>query len=71
MKVLKSENLKGNLIVFGVSNLCLIVIYYLNSYFSGMSPVKQMKFALSNTGMFQLLIVALVLSICLMIVFLW
>lgn len=69
MKILKSESLKGNLVAFGISSLCLIVIYYLNSYFSGMSPVKQMKFALSNTGIFQLLIVMLVFGTCLTIVF--
>lgn len=69
MKILKSETFKGNLIPFSISSLCLIVIYYLYRYFSGMPPVKQMKFALSNTGMFQLLIVALVFSACLMVVF--
>lgn len=69
MKILRSESLKGNLVAFGISSLCLIVICYLNSYFLGMSPVKQMKFALSNTGMFQLLIVMLVFGTCLAIVF--
>lgn len=59
MKILKSEIFKENLIAFSISNLCLIVIYYLHRYFSGMSSVKQMKFALSNTSMFQPLFLGL------------
>lgn len=59
MKILKSEIFKENLITFSISNLCLIVIYYLHRYFSGMPPVKQMKFALSNTSMLQPLFLGL------------
>lgn len=69
MKILKSESPNGNLIAFSISSLCLIVIYYLNGYFSEMSPVKQMKFALSNTGIFQLLMIMLVFDACLAIAF--
>lgn len=69
MKILKSETFKGNLITFGISSLCLIVIYYLYRYFSGMSPVKQMKFALSNTSMFQSLFWGLFIAASLTILF--
>lgn len=69
MKILKIESFKENLIAFSISNLCLIVIYYLHRYFSGMSPVKQMEFALSNTSMFQLPLILLILVAWIMVLF--
>lgn len=69
MKILKSKTFKRNLIIFSVPSLCLLVIYYLNRYFSGMSPVKQMKFALSNTSVFQLPLILLIFVAWIMVLF--
>lgn len=69
MKILKSEIFKENLIAFSISNLCLIVIYYLHRYFSGMPPVKQMKFALSDASVLQLPLILLILVAWIMVLF--